>query len=432
MYRSAQDKLVAWKSAKRRKPLILQGARQVGKTWLVQEFGRTHYEKTAYVSFQGNVELKRVYDGSLSPERLLEALSIESGTTITPDNTLIVLDEIQECPRALMSLKGFQEQAAQYDIIAAGSLLGVALHQGVSFPVGKVTHLDLYPLTFTEFLIATGNEQLVSLMERRDFSLTSAYRDRLIELLKKYCFIGGMPEAVMAFIETGDFGAVRSVQSDLLYDYDHDFSKYASGELAERIRLVWEALPSQLAKENKKFVYNAIRPSARAREFELAIRWLEDSGLALRVPRVSKPGIPLSAYQDLGAFKLFALDVGLLAAKSGLGERALLQGDALFEEFKGSLTEQFVCQQLVATGLRPFYWSAERSSGEVDFIFESSGKPIPVEVKAGENVRSKSLGSFLDKYQLSTALRLSLSDFRQQERLTNLPLYAIGILPEFE
>jgi predicted AAA+ superfamily ATPase len=429
MYRTAIKRLVSWKESKRRKPLILQGARQVGKTWLLEEFGRTRFEQLALVNFLENDDMKSVFAGSLNPQRLLDAIAIETGVKPDAESTLVVFDEVQECPRALTSLKLFQEQCPQVAIVAAGSLLGIALHQGVSFPVGKVEHMSLYPLTFREFLAATGNAALVELLEKQDFSLIDSFKERYTDALKRYYFVGGMPETVQTFIDDGDYTAVRAVQKRLLYDYDHDFSKYASAELSERIRLIWNSAPSQLARENKKFVYTAVRPSARARNFEMAIQWLVDAGLLLSVHRVTKPGAPLSSYKDLNAFKLYLLDTGLLGAISNLDSSVLLAETRLFEEFKGALTEQYVCQEITAAlDSRPYYWSAETSSGEIDFLYEDAGKILPVEVKAAENLRSKSLGVFCKKYGLDHAVRLSLSGYREQDWMTNIPLYAASTL----
>jgi predicted AAA+ superfamily ATPase len=427
MYRAAIEQLISWKESKRRKPLILQGARQVGKTWLLQEFGKTYFRQLAYVSFMDNEGMRSVFAGSLEPGRLLDAVAIETGITPEAESTLIVFDEVQECPRALTSLKMFQERCPQYAIVAAGSLLGIAMHQGVSFPVGKVDHMSLYPLTFCEFLTATGNKMLAELLAKRDFSLIDSFKEKYVDALKRYYYIGGMPEVVQTYIDEGDYHSVREVQKRLLYDYEHDFSKYASAELSERIRLVWNSVPSQLARENKKFVYTTLRAGARARNFEIAIQWLVDAGLMLRVHRVSKPGKPLSGYRDINAFKLYLLDVGLLGAISNLDVSVLLEQTQLFEEFKGSLTEQYVCQELVATrDAAPYYWSAESSSGEIDFLYEDAGKVIPVEVKAEENLRSKSLGAFCRKYGLDTAVRFSLADYREQDWMTNIPLYAVS------
>jgi predicted AAA+ superfamily ATPase len=383
----------------------------------------------ALVNFLENDGMKAVFAGSLNPQRLLDAIAVETGVRPEAESTLIVFDEVQECPRVLTSLKLFQEQRPELAIVAAGSLLRIALHQGVSFPVGKVEHMNLYPLTFREFLAATGNETLVELLERRDFSLIDSFKERYTDALKRYYFVGGMPEAVQTFIDSGDYSTVRVVQKRLLYDYDHDFSKYASAELSERIRLVWNSAPSQLARENRKFVYTAVRPSARARSFEMAIQWLVDAGLLLSVHRVAKPGVPLSSYKDLNAFKLYLLDTGLLGAISNLDPSVLLAETQLFEEFKGALSEQYACQEITAAlDGTPYYWSAESSSGEIDFLYEDAGRIVPIEVKAAENLRSKSLGAFCKKYGLRHAVRLSLSGYREQDWMTNIPLYAESTL----
>lgn len=417
--------LIAWKGARRRKPLLVRGARQVGKTWLIREFGTQHFERVAYVNFADNENLSHVFEGSLQPRRLLDAVSIEAGVPIDPSTTLVVFDEIQACPRAIESLKSFNEQLPELALIGAGSLLGLALRGGVSFPVGKVSWLTMYPMTFTEFLRATEGDSLASLLATGDFSLIDSFRERYIDALRSYYFVGGMPEAVEEFSVSRDYQTVRTIQNDLLTDYEHDFSKYADPQETERIRLVWGSIPGQLARENKKFVYSAVKPSGRARDFEIAIQWLIDAGLVLRVGRVAKPGIPLEGYEDLGAFKLFMLDTGLLGARGNLSPKTLLEGNRLFEEFKGSLTEQYVCQHLVAQGLRPWYWSASNSSGEIDFLFEHDGAPLPVEVKAEENLRAKSLRVFCEKYGLTHAVRTSMAPYRREAWLTNLPLYAI-------
>ena len=438
MKRDAMHNLESWMASRHRKPLILQGARQVGKTWLVQEFGRLHYSKVAYVTFFDNENLKRVFDGSIDAQRLIGALSIEAQTPIDQSDTLLILDEIQECPRAIMALKSFAEQMPDRHVIAAGSLLGVALSRygktrdgsagKIMFPVGKVNWLTLHPMTLSEFLRATGREQLANLLASGDIEMATAFKERFIDALRQYYFVGGMPEAVAEFAESGSYEEVRSLQNDLLLDYEHDFSKYATATEAEKIRLVWRSAPSQLAKENKRFVYSAVRPSGRARDFESAIQWLTDAGLLVRVARISKPGIPLSAYEELPSFKLYMLDVGLLGARSKLRSSTLIDGDRLFIEFKGALTEQYVCQQLVAQGIVPWYWSAERSDGEVDFVAEWDGSARPIEVKAEENLRSKSLRAFCAKYQIERAIRLSMSDYRVESWLTNIPLYAANAI----
>ena len=429
MYRSVMEDLVSWKNRPDRKPLLLQGARQVGKTWLALELGRTAFAQVAHVVFLDNEPMKAVFEGSLSPARLLTAISAETSTRAGDPDVLIVFDEVQECPRALTALKLFCEQRPEVPIIAAGSLLGVALHGGVSFPVGKVEHLYVHPMTFYEYLRATDSA-LADILGASDLTLIDAFAERFIDSLKTYYYIGGMPEAVAAYARSGDFAESRRVQERLLFDYEHDFSKHATPLLAERIRKVWRSAPSQLARENKKFVYTAVRPGARARNFEEAIGWLVDAGLLIRVNRVSKPGLPLDAYRDLGAFKLYFLDVGLLGAASKLNVKTVVDGATLFEEFKGALTEQFVCQQLVATGkLAPRYWSAENSLGEVDFLYDYEGRVVPVEVKAETNLKGKSLSSFAKKYGIERSLRLSLAGFKDQGWVVNVPLYAVNLLP---
>ena len=432
MYRQALAKLIEWKSNPNRKPLLLQGARQVGKTWLALELGRTQFDRVAHVVFLDNEPMQRAFEGSLTPERLLPLIAAETGVPVGGKGTLIVFDEVQECPRALTSLKLFQEQRPDIPIIAAGSLLGVALHRGVSFPVGKVDHLDLYPLTFSEFLRATGNDALADILDRADLDALDVFSEKLTGLLKTYCFVGGMPEAVVSYCDQGDYGAARSVQDRLIRDYEFDFSKRASPILAERIREIWRSAPSQLARENKKFIYSAVRPGARARGYEEAISWLVDAGLLLRVNRITKPGLPLAACKDPSAFKLYLLDVGLLGAASQLDARTVVDGSAMFQELKGALTEQYVCQQLTATGvLTPYCWSAENSSGEVDFIYDHDGRVVPVEVKAEDNLRARSLRAFTEKYGIKRSLRLSLAGVRDQGWVLNLPLYAANALPDF-
>ena len=430
MIRAAIKDLISWKDKSDRNPLIIRGARQVGKTWIMKEFGKTYYEKVAYINFDNNDRMQSLFSGNLDIPRLIMALQIESGVTIEANNTLIIFDEVQEVPRALTSLKYFCENAPQYHIVAAGSLLGVALHPGTSFPVGKVDFMDLYPLSFIEFLTATGNENLVNLLESKDFELITSFKGKYIDLLKQYYYVGGMPEAVSSFIVTQDYTRVREIQNRLLMAYEQDFSKHAPNEAVPRIRMLWASIPAQLAKENAKFVYGLIRQGARAREFELAMQWLLDCGLIYKVGRVSKPDMPLMAYQDFNSFKLFVLDIGLLSAMSGLDIKSLLEGNRVFEEFKGSLTEQYVLQQLITNkNITPFYWTAERSNGEIDFIFQSGMDIVPLEVKAAENLQAKSLKSYCLRYKPRYAIRTSMSDYRKEEWLTNLPLYAInGIL----
>ena len=430
MRRFVSDDLEAWKRSKNRKPLLVQGARQVGKTWSILEFGRANFKDVAYVNFFENGEIKAVFDGDLYPKRILDAIALQTGVVPEPQKTLVVLDEIQECPRALTSLKAFAERSPETPVIAAGSLLGVALHRGASFPVGKVDHLTMYPMTFKEYLRAT-DQPLAETLERGDQALIDAFPQRYTEALKRYYFVGGMPEAVASFAEHGDYAQVRGIQKRLLFDYEHDFSKYADAQTAEKIRMVWSSVPAQLGRENKKFIYSAVRTGARARGYEEAIQWLADAGLLLRVNRISKPGVPLISYEDRDAFKLYLFDVGLLGAASDLDQRVLLNGSALFTEFKGSLTENYVCQELIAScKVKPFYWSAENSSNEIDFVYGYGGAVVPVEVKAELNLRSKSLKSFLDRYGLERGVRLSLAGLRDQGWVLNVPLYECGLLPD--
>jgi predicted AAA+ superfamily ATPase len=431
MIRYAMKNLTAWKERKNHKPLIIRGARQVGKTWIMKEFGRTHYEKVAYINCDNNERMVSLFQGDLDIRRLILALQIETGVTIEAHNTLIIFDEVQEVPRALTSLKYFHENAPEYSIVAAGSLLGVALHPGTSFPVGKVEFLDLYPLSFTEFLEAAGNKNLVDLLHTKDFSLITTFKNKFIDMLRQYYYVGGMPEAVAAFAQNNDFAAVREIQKRLLYAYEQDFSKHAPSEIVPRIRMVWNSISAQLAKENRKFIYGQLRQGARAKEFELAIHWLLDCGLIRKVCRITKPDMPLMAYQEYSTFKLFMVDVGLLAAMSGLDLKSLLEGNRVFKEFKGALTEQYVMQQLFTdSGITPFYWTADRSSAEIDFVFQHGNDIVPVEVKAEENLRAKSLKSYCQKYLPRYAVRTSMSDFRKEEWLINVPLYAIGTLSE--
>ena len=433
MLRNAMSELLNWKSRPNRKPLLIRGARQVGKTWLMREFGRAHFAKTAYINFDDNERMAALFKGNLDIRRIVTALQIEADTLITPEDTLLVFDEVQEVPRALTSLKYFNENAPQYAIVAAGSMLGVALHRGTSFPVGKVDFMDLYPMSFTEFLEAIGDSRYAKLLrsEEPDMQMITAFKGKYIDALRQYYYIGGMPEAVSAFAERQDYGEVRRVQARILSAYDQDFSKHAPNEIVPRIRMLWNSVPAQLARENRKFVYGHVREGARAREFELAMQWLIDSGLIHMINRVTKPDMPLMAYADLSSFKLFMPDVGLLSAKSELDLKSLIEGNRVFEEFKGALTEQYVLQQLLSDcGIRPYYWTAERAAAEVDFLFQHGGDIVPLEVKAEENLKAKSLRQYYGKYKPRFTIRSSMSDFRMDNWLINLPLYAISCLKE--
>lgn len=428
MKRNVMQQLIEWKQDKQRKPLLIQGARQVGKTWLMRTFGQDHFRNVAYLSMDQNPRLQAVFSQDFDVNRIVEALSIETQLPID-ENTLLIFDEIQEIPLALQSLKYFQEQRPELPILAAGSLLGVALHSGISFPVGKIQLLEMYPMSFLEFLDAIGNEELALLIRNADFQMMKVFRDKFILHLKQYFFIGGMPEVVQEYIENRDFNKARKIQKDLVQLYEYDFSKHTSGITSERLRLVYNSIPAQLGKENRKFIYGHLRSGARSRDYEDAIQWLVDCGLVIRVPRVSKAGLPLLGYADLTAFKLFLNDVGLLSAMCDLDARTLLEGSQVFEEYKGSLTEQYILTQLVSElKLNPFYYSEERSTAEIDFLVQLAGNVIPIEVKATENLQAKSLKVYAEKYKPNYVIRTSLSDYRKEDWLINLPLYAISCL----
>lgn len=426
MYRIAIEKLYRWKESRRRKPLIIQGARQVGKTWLMKEFGRSAYRDMIYINFDSNSRMAELFASDLNTDRLIMGIELYAGKKIDPDSTLLIFDEVQEVPRALSSLKYFYENAPQYHIICAGSLLGIALHEGTSFPVGKVDFLELYPLSFREFLMAVTGTQFAKLLDSQDYKMITSFKQIYIEALKQYYFIGGMPEAVENFTEERDFYEVREVQKRILEAYEQDFSKHAPLEIVPKIRMVWNSIPSQLAKENKKFLYGLVREGGRAKEYETAIMWLCDCGLVYKIERVKGGGIPLKAYVDQKAFKLFVADVGLLGCMTGLSPKILLDGNDLFTEFKGALTEQYVCQQLkTLENLSIYYYTNDRGSCEVDFVVDTGGRTVPVEVKAEVNLKAKSLKTYYEKYQPEISIRTSMADYRPEEWLMNLPLYAI-------
>jgi len=429
MYRIAIEKLLKWKDSKHRKPLIIEGARQVGKTWLMKEFGKQAYADTVYINFDSNSRMAALFASDLDTERLIMGLELYVGHKITPNNTLLIFDEVQEVPRALASLKYFYENAPEYHIVCAGSLLGIALHQGTSFPVGKVDFLKLYPLSFQEFLMATDNARFAELLDKQDFQMIASFKQTYIDALKHYYFVGGMPEAVQSFAENKDFNEVREIQKRILAAYEQDFSKHAPNEIVPRLRMLWNSIPSQLAKENKKFIYGLIREGARAKEYETAIMWLADCGLVHKVSRVNSPGIPLKAYEDLKAFKLFLVDVGLLGCMTGLRQRTLLDGNDLFVEFKGAFTEQYVCQQLkTIEDLGVYYYTNDRGSCEVDFVVDTGEQVIPIEVKAEVNLKAKSLKTYQEKFSPTVSVRTSMTDYKKEEWLVNLPLFAIDQL----
>ena len=426
MYRIAMEKLLNWKQSRHRKPLIIEGARQVGKTWLMKEFGRQAYENTVYINFDSNSRMAELFASDLNTDRLIMGLELYAGHKIDADNSLLIFDEVQEVPRALTSLKYFCENAPQYHIVCAGSLLGIALHQGTSFPVGKVDFLKLYPLSFKEFLMANGKERFAELLDKQDFQMITSFKQTYIDALKHYYYVGGMPEAVQIFAENKDFNEVRTVQKRILAAYEQDFSKHAPNEIVPRLRMLWNSIPSQLAKVNKKFIYGLIREGARAKDYETALMWLCDCGLVHKVSRINTANIPLKAYEDLKAFKLFVVDVGLLSCMVGLRQQTLLDGNDLFVEFKGALTEQYVCQQLKnVEDLNIYYYTNDRGSCEVDFVVDTGEQIIPVEVKAEVNLRAKSLKTYHEKFSPTVSIRTSMSDYKEEDWLINLPLYAI-------
>lgn len=426
MERFLMNDLVEWKQKANRKPLILKGARQVGKTWIMREFGRRYFKKVAYVTFYNNQRMKKVFDEDYDINRILININIETHTEVTPEDTLIIFDEIQEAPRALESLKYFCENAPEYAVIAAGSLLGVAIHSGISFPVGKVDTLELHPMNYREFLLAMGEEQLSALLSEEHHPLLSDFSDKYIFWLKNYYYVGGMPEVVQYYREHKNYDEVRNMQNAILEQYENDFGKHTSANELPRIRMVWNSIPLQLAKENKKFFFGNIKKGARAKDFEIAIEWLQDCGLIKKVYKVTKPAVPLKAYIDFSSFKLYILDTGLLGALSELDAESILEGNTIFTEFKGALTEQYVLQQLISdTQYKPYYYAGKKSTYEVDFLIQKGKNIVPLEVKAEENLRAQSLKVYCEKYKPAYAVRTSMSDYREQDWLTNIPLYAI-------
>lgn len=427
MYRYAIEDLKKWKNKKNRKPLVIEGARQVGKTWLMKEFGCTEYENTVYINFDVETNIKDLFSSDLNIERLIRGIEIFVGQKIDADNTLIIFDEIQEVPRALAALKYFYENAPEYHIVCAGSLLGIAMHEGTLFPVGKVEFLKLYPLSFIEFLRGMDMDGMADILVSRDIEMITSMKNRFKEMLKEYYFVGGMPEVVVAFSEEHSYEEVREIQGRILNAYEQDFSKHAPANIVTKIRMVWDSIPSQLSKENKKFIYGVVREGARAKEFENAIMWLSDCGLIHKVSRVTKPGLPLKAYEDLKAFKIFLLDVGLLCCMTGISQKVLLSGDELFTEFKGALTEQYVLQQLkTQKGLGIYYYTNDRGSSEIDFIMDDGENVIPVEVKAELNLKAKSFKIYLEKYEPEKAFRISMADYSEHDEFVDVPLYMAG------
>lgn len=425
MERSIYSSLKKWKESPTRKPLILQGARQVGKTYILKEFGAREYSEVVYINCDDNNDMQNMFV-DYDVDRIIRSMSAISGISIKPSTTLLILDEIQEVERGLASLKYFCEKAPEYHVAVAGSLLGITLHEGTSFPVGKVDMLYMYPMDFEEFLLAMGKEQLVELLRNNSWAALTPLRGMLTELLRQYYFVGGMPEAVKTYVERGDIWEVRSIHSKIIDAYRNDMSKHVPKQQVQRINMVWNSIPSQLARDNKKFIYGALRKGARANDFEIAIQWLVDSGLVHKVHRISKPVVPLKFYEDMASFKLFLLDCGLLGALSETPPEQILIGDNVFEEYKGAFTENYVLQQLKSLpSTFVYYYSNDNSTLEIDFVVQHEAHVIPIEVKAEENLRAKSLRQFVTDNAGLHGVRFSMSDYREQDWLTNVPLWAV-------
>ena len=426
MERTTIQQLKEWKSKSDRKPLLIHGARQVGKTWLLREFAKREYRKEAYIVCRKNELARQLFSQDFNIDRILRGLRALSGVDITPHDTLIILDEVQDIPEALESLKYFKEEVPEYHIAVAGSLLGISLHQDVSYPVGKVNVINLYPMNFEEFLLAKGENEACKLLQSRDYDTLNLLHEKYTDLLRQYYYVGGMPEAVKKYVETGALQEVRDIQEGILQGYGLDFSKHAPKEQVPRIRMVWSSIPSQLFKENKKFIYGALRKGARAHDFEMAIQWLIDAGLIYKVPRCTKPELPLSIYEDLSAFKLYMLDIGLMGALVKTDPANILIKNDIFKEYKGGMTEQYVLQQMKSKDIAPVYYhKTDDSRLEIDFLIQRKGEMIPIEVKAEGNVRSNALSQFLSHRPDLQAERYSMLPYKRQGNLTNIPLYAV-------
>ena len=427
MKRKLMKKLIEWKTSENRKPLIILGARQTGKTWLMKEFGKEYFPSCVYVSFFNNRRAAGLFESDYDTNRIISSLEAQYHTTITPGETLLIFDEIQRAPKVLESLKYFAEEAPEYHIVAAGSLLGVSIHSEVSFPVGKVNELRLYPMDYEEYLWAMGEERLTEALSDIHSPMLRDLRESYLAHMKNYMYVGGMPECVRAFSLNKDYEEVREIQNSILDQYEGDFGKYAAPEEVRRINQVWDSIPVQLAKENRKFFFGQIKSGARMKEFEIAIQWLLDAGLVYRTHKVTKPAIPLKAYVDFSSFKLFMLDTGLLSAMSELEPEDIINGNSLFTEFKGALTEQYVLQQLVSsTQYTPYYYSGDKSVYETDFLIQRKGAVIPIEVKSDENIKSRSLRAYYDRFEPDYAIRLSTLDYIDQDWMINVPLWAVA------
>jgi uncharacterized protein len=425
MERYLLETLAKWKDSPKRKPLIIQGARQVGKTWLMKTFGEKEFKQVVYLNFESSERLRNMFVADFNIQRIISVIEIESNQKIDTKNCLLIFDEIQEAEKGLTSLKYFYEQAPEYFIVAAGSLLGISLQKNNSFPVGKVDFLQLFPLSFMEFLENIGEGMLAVQLKNKNWEIVNSFHEKLVEKLRLYYFIGGMPEVVANYIENKNLETVRAIQQKIIIGYENDFAKHAPNDIVPKIKLVWQSLISQLAKENRKFIYGQIKKGARAKDFEMAINWLVDAGLVLKVNRIEKPTLPLNAYADYDAFKLFLLDIGLLNAIGNLNQKILLEKNNILTEFKGALTEQFVCQQLkIKTEI--YYWAVANSIAEIDFVLQHKNEIIPIEVKAEENLKAKSLKVYVEKFAPKTALRTSMNMYREESWLVNVPLYGIG------
>jgi uncharacterized protein len=418
------NELQQWKASKNRKPLIIQGARQVGKTWIMKEFGKLYFENVVYINFESSLRLQSIFSTDFDIARIISIFEIETGVSIQAKTTLIILDEIQEAQKGLTALKYFYENAPEYFVVSAGSLLGVSLQKNNTFPVGKVDFLNLHPLSFQEFLLNNNETNLINALTDKKWNVIEPFHEKLIHYLRLYYFIGGMPEVVNTYLETKNFEQVRNLQKNLLVGYENDFAKYAPNEIVAKIRLVWQSVLGQLAKENKKFIYGQLKKGARAKEFETAINWLTNAGMLIKCPKVNKPNLPLKSYADYDVFKLYLLDVGLLNAMAKLSEQILLNKNQILIEFKGALTEQFVGQELKLQ-FDLFYWTAENATAEIDFIIQKEQKIIPIEVKAEENLKAKSLKIFVEKFENTNAIRTSMNTYRKENWLENIPLYGV-------
>ena len=427
MYRTIFNQLKEWKNKKYRKPLVLAGARQVGKTFMLTEFGKQEFENIAYINCDDNNMARDLFLQDYDMRRIILAIGAITQQTIIPGKTLIILDEIQELRRGLAALKYFCEKAPEYHVAVAGSLLGIAMHHGESFPVGKVDIINIYPMTFDEFLLAKGKRQMVDILKSKDWDTIKLLRSEYIKTLREYYFVGGMPEAVKTFIETNDSMEVRRTQKDILFTYQKDISKHVPSREANRINMVWQSMPSQLVKENKKFIYGVAKPGARAKDFETAIQWLLDAGLVYKAERVTEPKMPLKFYVDINSFKLFLLDCGLLGAMSETPAAKLLVAENGMEESKGAFTENYVMTQLVATKDTSVFYYSNDSKLEIDFLIQHDCDIVPIEAKAEENLRSKSLSTFVERHPEFHGIRFSMSDYRKQDWLTNVPLYAASV-----